>query len=177
MLNNMNEKDKKTIKTGAIAAAAIIILIGTMQGYSKWNAKKDEDKKLTSNIRTLDIPDSAYNKLRSDVPVFQFPQDEQTQKENFRTELEEEFKSVRIETKPWEEVLTKQTTSGTYGKLYLKTNGTCRFQQILDLLAVLKENPYLVGVEELHIDCDPQNPQQATFNIKVSTFTTNKKGK
>jgi hypothetical protein len=177
MLNNMNEKDKKTFKMGAIAAAAIIILLVSMQGYSKWNEKRTEDQKLTSNIRTLDIPDSAYNKLLSDVPVFQFPQDEQTQKENFRTELEREFDSLRIETEPWQEVVTKQTTSGTYGKLYLKTSGTCRFQLILDLLAVLKENPYLVGIEELHIESDPQNPQQATFSIKVSTFTINKKGK
>ena len=177
MFNNLNERDKKTIKMGAIAAAAIIVLLLALKGYSNWDNKRKEYDSLVSSINSLNISDAAQKKLLSDVPVFQLPQDEQTQKEDFRKELEREFDSLRIQTDPWQEVTTKKSYLSGYGTLFLKTSGSCRFQQILDLLAIIKDNPYLVGIEELHIECDPQNPQQANFNITVSTFTANKKGK
>jgi len=54
--------------------------------------------------------------------------------------------------------------------LRLKCSAKCRFTQVLDLLANLKENPYLVGIEELRIRCDSKKPQEVDLDLTVSTF-------
>ena len=41
---------------------------------------------------------------------------------------------------------------------------------MLDLLANLKENPYLVGVEELRMRIDKKKPQEVDLDLTVSTF-------
>ena len=52
----------------------------------------------------------------------------------------------------------------------MKCSGKCKFAQILDLLASLKENPYLVGIEEMRIKCDTKNRQEIELDLTVSTF-------
>ena len=61
-----------------------------------------------------------------------------------------------------------------YRVLRIKCKGKCKFDQLLDFLAALKENPYLVGVEELRIECDSKQPpdkrQDIEVDLTVSTF-------
>jgi hypothetical protein len=52
----------------------------------------------------------------------------------------------------------------------LKCSAKCRLTQVLDLLAGLNENPYLVGIEELRLRCDQQKPQAVEMELTVSTF-------
>jgi hypothetical protein len=58
--------------------------------------------------------------------------------------------------------------------LKVKCKGKCKFDQLLDFLAGLKENPYLVGVEELRVTCDtkvpPEKRNQVEIDLTVSTF-------
>jgi hypothetical protein len=42
--------------------------------------------------------------------------------------------------------------------------------QVLDFLERLNENPYLVGVEELKIKCDPKKRGEVELDLTVSTF-------
>jgi len=57
-----------------------------------------------------------------------------------------------------------------YKLLRLKCSAKCNFRQALDLLARLKENPYLVGIEELKIACDQKNRQDVKLDLMISTF-------
>jgi hypothetical protein len=44
---------------------------------------------------------------------------------------------------------------------------------VLDFLARLNENPYLVGIEELKIKkVDPKKPQDVELDLTVSTFVS-----
>ncbi len=180
MFDKMNEKDKKTIKKGGIGAMAVVVLFVAAQGYGTWNKKISEYNTIDSQLRTLNVTDSTRKKMLESVPVFQMPKGEQDQKPLFRDSLDQLFAEVGINTEPWQEVATSKTpVIAGYGSLRLKASGSCRFDQILRLLALLKQNPYLVGIEELHIECNPQNPQQAEFSIQVSTITLtqSKRGK
>jgi hypothetical protein len=67
-------------------------------------------------------------------------------------------------------VSTAKSGQVGYKLLRMKCSGKCRFTQVLDLLANLKDNPYLVGVEELRIRCDTKNSQQVDMDLTVSTF-------
>ena len=117
-------------------------------------------------------------KLMADVPIFQMPEDESTQKTRFRDSLNLLFERMNISTDPWVEVAAGNSIRppAGYGALSLKTStrGTVSFQNILYLLAALKENPYLVGIEELKISCDQDNPQLANLSIVLATFIDNK---
>lgn len=179
MLEKLNEKDKKTVKIGGLAAILLLVLFGTYQGYNLWESKKKDTKKLDSELVALNMTESAHKNLMATVPVFQMPKDEETQKTNFRSSLNQLFEQMRINTDPLVEVAAGNTIRPPvgYGALCLKTSssGTISFQNILYLLAALKENPYLAGIEELKITCDQQNPQLANFSIVLSTFTNNKR--
>ncbi len=180
MFDKMNEKDKKTIKKGGIGIVAVLVLIIAVQGYGSWNKKTTDYNTIVSQLKTLNVPDSARKRTMEIVPVFLMPKDEQTQKTLFRNSLEQLFEQLQITTEPWQEVTTSKSPILTgYGALRLKASGSCRFEQILNLLSELKQNPYLVGIEEFHVECNPQNPQQADFSITVSTITLpqSKRGK
>jgi hypothetical protein len=48
--------------------------------------------------------------------------------------------------------------------------GKCKFEQVIDLLSHLNENPYLVAVEEIEMKCDPKKRQEMDLNLIVSSF-------
>ncbi len=182
MFEKMNEKDQKTIKMGGLAVLALIVAFSVYQGYDYWTIQKKKAKELNNDLDALKMNDSAHKKLMADVPIFQMPQEDSIQKTNFRNYLNQQFEQLRISTDPWVEVAKPSNAvrpPANYNALSLKTStrGTARFQDILNLLAALKQNPYYVGIEELKITCDPQNPQLATLSIVLTTFTNNKRAK
>ncbi len=178
MLEKLNEKDQKTLKMGGLAVLVLAVAITGYLGYNHWTAQNKLTKKLNADFKKLVMNESAYKKLLSEVPVFQPPEDDSTQKTKFRDFLDQQFERRRITTEAWVEVTAGNAIRppAGYGVLSLKTSskGTVSFQNILNLLADLKENPYYAGIEELKITCDQQNPQLATLSIVLATFTDNR---
>jgi hypothetical protein len=108
------------------------------------------------------------------VPVFEPPRSEETQKFLFRDKLYEQLKKAGIKNEPLTFLATRTTRNAPYGVLRIKCKGKCQFDQLLDFLAALKENPYLVGVEELNVQCDTKEPpekrKEVEIDLTVSTF-------
>jgi len=108
--------------------------------------------------------------LLSIVPAFEMPEKEETQRFLFRDKLNEQLKKAGIQNQPLQVASIGRSGQAGYRLLRLKCSAKCRFTQVLDLLASLKENPYLVGVEELRIKCDSKKPQEVDLDLTVSTF-------
>ena len=110
------------------------------------------------------------------VPVFETPQAEEKQKFLFRDKLHEQLKKAGINTEPLQFLPVRKPEGVSYKVLKIKCKGKCKFDQLLDFLANLKENPYLVGVEELQIQCDTKEPpekrkdKEIEIDLTVSTF-------
>ena len=98
------------------------------------------------------------------------PEKEETQMFLFRDKLNEQLKKAGINSKPLQVVSTGKSPQAGYRLLRLKCSAKCRFAQALDLLANLKENPYLVGIEEFKIECDQKKRQDVKLDVTVSTF-------
>jgi len=98
------------------------------------------------------------------------PKIKEEQMFRFRDKLNEQLRRLRINSKPLQEVSGAKSPQAGYTLLRLKCSATCGFTQVLDLLANLKENPYLVGIEEVRIKCDPKKPQEVDLDLVVSTF-------
>ncbi|MHC4206965.1 MAG: hypothetical protein ACYSTT_20100, partial [Planctomycetota bacterium] len=118
----------------------------------------------------IDVDKAKRAGLMSVVPVFEMPQVEEEQKFLFRDKLSEQLKKAGIKSKPLQVQPGRKSPQSGYKLLLVKCSATCKFTQVLDFLARLNENPYLVGIEELKIKCDPKKRGEVQLDFTASTF-------
>jgi hypothetical protein len=171
MISKLNQKDIRALKMGATGVAAILVLLFAFEGYERWNTAREKSLELKTKLDNIDLDKAKRSGLTSIVPVFQMPVERETQRFLFRDRLTEQLRNVRINSLPLQEVPGSAKTPITgYELLRMKCSAQCSFSQALQLLADLKDNPYLVGIEELRIKKDARNQQQFDFDLTVSTL-------
>jgi len=170
VIEKLSRKDIRTVKIGAVCVAAILVFVFASELIAHWTEARKSLAQLEDKLELLDVDKAKQAGLMSIVPVFKMPENEEMQKFLFRDKLDEQLKKAGINSKPLQVVSTVKSRQTAYKLLRLKCSATCGFRQVLDLLANLKENPYLVGVEEMRIKCDPKKPQEVELDLTVSTF-------
>ena len=170
MIEKLSQKDIRMLKIGAVCVAAILVFVFVAEWLDHWTQARKSLAELQDKLELLDVGKAKQAGLMSIVPVFEMPEKEETQKFLFRDKLNEQLKKAGISSKPLQVVSTGKSSQAGYKLLRLKCSAKCRFGQVLDLLASLKENPYLVGIEEMRIKCDPKKPQEVDLDLTVSTF-------
>jgi len=170
MIQKLSEKDIRALKIGGVCVAAILVFVLASRWFNHWSEAKASLAQLKAQLELIDVDKAKQAGLLSIVPVFEMPQKEETQKFLFRDKLNEQLKKAGINSKPLQVLPGGKSQQAGYRLLRLKCNAKCRFAQVLELLAGLNENPYLVGIEELRIRCDPKNPQDVDLDLTVSTF-------
>ena len=169
-MRGLNQKEKRTLKFGAVCAVAIVVLTFATQWLGHWKQVRGETAGINNKLENIDVTDAKRAGLMSIVPVFEMPKKEETQKFLFREKFNEQLKKARIKSEPLQILRAAKSPVAGYKLLRLKCSAKCRFAQALDLLANLKENPYLVGIEEFKIECDQKKRQDVKLDITVSTF-------
>jgi hypothetical protein len=141
---------------------AILIFVYGTKGLDRWNKSRNSLAAAKGKLGEVEMDKARLAGLLALVPVFEKPEPEEKQKSLFREKLYQQLKKAGINPEPPQPILGKKmTVSGTpYRVLKVKCKAKCKFDQLLDLLAGLKENPYLVGVEELQIRCDTKEPPE-----------------
>jgi len=170
MIEKLSQKDIRALKIGAVGVAAILVLVFASEWLGHWAQARKSLAELKDKLELLDVGEAKQAGLMSIVPVFEMPEKEETQKFLFRDKLDEQLKKAGISSKPLQVMSTGKSSQAGYKLLRLKCSAKCKFGQVLDLLASLKENPYLVGIEEMRIKCDPKKPQEVDLDLTVSTF-------
>ncbi len=170
MIEKLSQRDRRVIRIGGIAAAAIVVFVFGMDWIQHWVSVRESLKIAKVKLQTLDTAKAERAGLMTIVPVFEMPEAEEKQMLLFRDKLNEQLKRAGVQSKPMQVLPVSKSSQGAYKLLRLKCNGKCRFGQALDLLARLNENPYLVGIEELQIRCDPKQRQEIELDLTVSTF-------
>jgi len=172
MARKLTPREIRMIQVGVIAAIAIpAFTFGTkwIDDWAKVRQSLDESQK---KLKDLEIGETAQAGLLAIVPVCEPPQEEQVQKTLFRDKLNEQLKKAGINTEPLQFLPIRKVKDRKVLKIQCK--GKCKFDQLLDLLANLRENPYLVGIEELKVECDTKQPpdkrQEVEIALTVSTF-------
>lgn len=170
MISKFSRKDIRALKIGAVGVAAILILVFFLEGHERWDKARQSSETLEKQLDDIDLNKAKRSGLTSIVPVFQMPVEKETQRFLFRDKLNEQLRNARINSQPIQEVPGGKSPVAGYELLRLKCSGKCSFGQVLNLLADLKDNPYLVGVEEMRIKVDPKNQQRVDFDLTVSTL-------
>jgi hypothetical protein len=162
MKMNISPKDKKTLQFGMIAGVCVIVVFAALKGMGAWQEANEKYNTLQGKIDTLAQSNDPVKvrDLLSKVPDFNMPVVKDTQRFRFRDSIDAQINGVGINAGPLQEQTSGKVIASGYELLRWKSNGTCTFKQLLDLLADLKENPYLVGVEELRIKITTPSAQQ-----------------
>jgi len=169
MIEKLNQRDIRILKIGAVIVVAILVFVFASNRLERWSTARKSLALLEDKLELIDVDKAKQAGLMSIVPKFEMPQKEEIQKFLFRDKLDEQLKKAGIKS-TLQVVSTAKSGQVGYKLLRMKCSGKCRFTQVLDLLANLKDNPYLVGVEELRIRCDKKNTQQVDMDLTVSTF-------
>jgi hypothetical protein len=170
MIEKLSQRERRTVMIGAVCAAAILVFVFASKWYDRWAEARGSLDELNAKLELIDVDKARRAGLMSIVPVFEMPEKEEEQKFLFRDKLTEQLTEAKINNKPLQELPGRKSSQAGYKLLRLKCSANCKFTQVLDLLANLKNNPYLVGIEELKIECDKKKPQEVEMELTVSTF-------
>lgn len=170
-MKKLSEKDKRALKLGGVCVAAVVMLFFVRTWLGHWAGVRESLAEAQSQISFISPSKAVQEKLLSSVPVAEIPRGEEEQMLLFRDKLNEQLKKAGIKSKPLKVVprLKSQGKLG-YKLLRVKCSGKGKLGQVFDLLANLKENPYLVAVEQFSIKCDPKKRQEVELDLTVSTF-------
>jgi hypothetical protein len=168
MARQLTPREKRMLLLGAICAVAIPSFTYGGKWLDDWSRVRAS--LATSKMRLDDIRSAEMKRagLLSVVPVFEPPEDEVAQKLLLRDKLHEQLKKAGIKTEPLTFFDARTSTKVGYRVLKVKVRGKCKFEQLLDFLAATKENPYLVGIEELDIQCDSKEPPEKRKDVEIS---------
>ncbi len=176
MLGKLSQRDRRTIMFGAAAALVIIGWSLGLPWLKDWQETRTALAARKQQIKLIAPGDDqaaakAVEELVRAVPVFEMPQREKEQIVLFRDAFSEQLKKAGIKVRTLEYTGTAAARRvGAYRLLRLQCRGQCQLNQAFDLLAALNENPYLVGVEDIQLKCDPRNRQNVDLTLTVSTF-------
>ena len=173
IFERLSQKDKHTLKVGAFGAAAILIFAFVISPFfESWQGIRSELKTAKEKLTLLDSTSAGDAVVAAIVPSFQIPQPEETQRLLFKRKFNEQLKKAGVNIKNLQFVSSSKLQRALGFKLLrLQCRGKCRFSQLLDLIAALNENPYLVGIEDIQFRINPKKPTEIELSsLTVSTF-------
>jgi hypothetical protein len=170
MTNKLSQKDIRTLKLGAVCVAGIIIFLVGSKVLGHLKKAQESTDILNKKLDLIDVDKAKQTGIMAIVPKFEMPIEEEDQKFLFVDKLTAQFKKAGIKNQPLEVASKTTSKKDGYQLLRLKCSATCRLTQALDFLANLKDNPYLVGIEELRLRTDKKKPQEVAMDLTVSTF-------
>jgi len=172
----LSETDKRALKLGSVGVVLILayafVIDPWMDGWlAARSALKTERTRLDSITSGSSGLEAKRAGLVSIVPKLKMPDAEGVQGPLFRDKFNEQLKKAGINVTGLQYLQSSRSKQqGGHKVLRLQCRGKSKFAQVLDLLAGLNENPYLVGVEELQLKCNQKNREQIDMVLTVSTF-------
>lgn len=168
-MDRLSNRDKQALVIGGVCVA-VIVFIFVLKIPNRWAEARKSLALIRAKLKAIDVDQVRQAGLTSIVPVFEIPQVEEKQMLLFRDKLNEQLKKAGVSSKPLQVLPVTKARQGGYKILRVKCSGNCKFEQALDLLAGLNENPYLAGIEEFKIKCDPKKRQDVELDFTVSTL-------
>jgi len=171
MIDRLSQRDKRAVKIGAVCAVAVLMLVFAAKWFDHWAQVSKSLATARDELEVIRPPKAKQEGLLSIVPVLEMPQSEEKQKLLFRDKFNEQLKKAGIKSEPLQ-FLSSKKSKGQVGYKILRLRCRCKgnFGQMLDLLADLNKNPYLVGIEEFRIRCNEKKRDQIELDLTVSTF-------
>ncbi|MHC4387449.1 MAG: hypothetical protein ACYSX1_02460 [Planctomycetota bacterium] len=168
----LTKRDERALKVGAVCIVGILAFTFGTTWVEHWSKVRKSIATNEATLMSLKVNKTKQERLRSIVPIFEDPNEEEEQKILSRGKFHEQLKQSGFKfEQPIRVIRAKRIQEGMrYRLMGLQTRGKCGFEQMLDLFTKLNENPYLVGMEEMRMECDPKNRREFKLDLTVSTF-------
>ena len=168
-MDRLSNRDKQALVIGGVCVA-VIVFVFVLKIPDRWAEARKSLALMKTRLKAIDVDQARQAGLTSIVPVFEMPQVEEKQMLLFRDKLNEQLSKAGVSSKPLQVLPVTKAQQDGYKVLRIKCSASCKFEQALDLLAGMNENPYLAGIEEFKIKCDPKKRQDVELDFTVSTF-------
>jgi hypothetical protein len=171
-MGRLSKRDIRALKIGVLFVVGILVFSLAAPWLDRWLAANESVEINRKKLESLVMSPPQRAGLAEIVPVFEMPEEQEKQKFVFRDKVSEQLKKAGIKPEPLEYLSLARSPKGVdYKLLRLRCRSEkCKFDQVLDLLACLKENSYLAGIEEFKIECDPKNREEFKLDMTLSTF-------
>jgi len=163
------QRNKRALCIGAVAIVAVLAFHFLIYPWlDHWGDVRVSLKLQTEKLALIDHSSDEAAAVRS----FALPQSEDKQRLLFERKLNEQLQQAKIKVTSLPQYLAKGKSQPALDLklLRLQCRATCTFPQALDLLALLDQNPYLVAIEELKLQCGKKKREQMELALTVSTF-------
>ena len=163
------------------AIGILLVCMALVAAYNSgwledWKAVRSRIAQLRAQQDRLVMNPADQASLIAAVPAFEMPQTEDKQRLAFRTRFNEQLKKAGIGPKALKYPgKPKDQRELGVRLLRLQCASHCKLSQVLDLLAHLNENPYLVSVEDFKITIDEKKREEVELDMKVSTYVRKRK--
>ena len=151
---------------------SLVFTYGT-KGIDRWNKNRSSLTAAKKKLGEVETDKAKLAGLMALVPVFESPKPEEKQKTLFREKLYEQLKKAGINTEPPAAAAREEdrrSAASRYQVLKIKCKGKCKFDQLLDFLANLKENPYSWAWKSCRSGCDTKEPPEKRKDKDVESI-------
>lgn len=177
MFDRISDRDKRTLKFGAVAVVIILGWMFATPWLDEWKSTRAMLKAKREQLKVI-APESdskaaqAAEQLAQAVPVFEMPTLEKKQAPLFRDKFNEQLKRAGINVKTFQPIgkSAKRMPGEKVKLLRFQCRGKCSLDQVLNLLADLNSNPWLAGIDEFTIKCDQKDRRKMDLVMTVTTF-------
>jgi len=174
MIELANKRNKRALIILAVVAGFIVI---SDCAIGPWLDDWEEVRaSLAIGQGKLDLISAVHSptkqkELAEVVPAFEMPQGEDEQRLQFEVKVNEQLQKAGINVTNLQYVGGAKKQPGLSVKLLrLKCQGKGKFDQIMDMLTRLNENPGFVSIEEMKIECGKEKREEMEMTLMVSTF-------
>ncbi len=172
MIAKLSQRDKRALKLAAVAVVAIFgYLFVAAPWIDSWRLTAGQLTRQRSELKSISKTDGAAAikraGLMATVPRLEMPKKENIQMPLFREKINEQLKKSGIKISSLK-YLTKKTPQAAdgYRTRLLECRGEAKFGQIVGLLASFRDNPYLVGIEDIQLKCNT-NDRNNQMNLTL----------
>jgi len=171
-MNKLSKTDKRALAVGAVAAGCILFFVFGTDRLARWSEAGKSLAKKKNELQELAFKEGQQAGLTDSAPAFEMPSGEEKQKFLFRSKFNEQLKEAGIKAEALQFV-SKRKVKGLsgYKMLFLQCRqAKCNLGQITKFLSELGKSPYLVGIEDFKMQCDPKKRREFKMDITVSTL-------
>jgi Tfp pilus assembly protein PilO len=180
MLEKLNPREKRIVLFSLTVCGLILLYFLAVEPLStNWNAVRTQLQSARQKVALLRLDPKSpqtqqHKRLMELVPVLELPKPSDQQGPLLQEAFTNQLRKAGLTSRRMQLVRgrTIRNDPSGYIVLNLTAQGTGRYEQILNLLADLPQNPYCVGVQKCSIKPDPKDRQKLEWEITVFTYAT-----
>lgn len=180
MLEKLNPKEKRTVLTSLTLCAVILVYFLLIEPLSKdWRTVRQQLRAAREKAALLQLDPKSpqthqQKRLMELVPVLEMPKPSDRQGPLLQETFTSQLRKVGLISRRMQLVRGRPLRNDPpgYVVLNLTAQGSGQYEQILNLLADLPQNPYCVGVQKCLLKPDQKERQKLEWEITIFTYAS-----